>query len=147
MLQIKRHLKTDSIGMVLSFVCLAHCVLLGGAVAVGLFGHHAAVDSAFSNPLFSTNDLAHKLLLLFVVPVSGLALAGGWLRHKRNDIALIGISGIALLAMAAFVAHDHLGHTTDTLMTIVGSLLLAYAHWRNRACGCTNANAETPRPA
>ena len=127
MLNVNTHSRTDLAGIILSMACLVHCVVLTIAVLLGSVGGALSLSS----------DFVHQLMLLVVVPVSGLALYGGWVRHRRRDVMLLGALGIGLLAFAAFFAHDHLGHATDTGITVVGSAMLALSHWKNRACGCT----------
>lgn len=106
-------------------------MLLPVLLLFGLLGDH----------FFVSGDWTHIIMLAIVVPVSGLALYGGWTRHRRVDVLNLGLAGLALLAFAAFFAHDALGHTTDAVLTTLGGVLLAIAHWRNRDCGCSS---QTP---
>ena len=131
MIPIPRHSRADVAGMLLSAVCMMHCLLLPALVAWGIGGAIAGYDSEWT----------HIVMLGFVLPVSGLALAGGWLRHRRVAVLALGVAGVVCLALAAFVVHPHLGATADALVTTLGGALLATAHWRNRDCSCPHTRS------
>lgn len=112
--------------MLLSAACMMHCLLLPVLVAYGIGGLLTGLDT----------DWTHVVMLAIVIPVSGLALVGGWLRHRRAPVLVLGVTGVALLALAAFVVHPFFGKAADALVTTLGGGLLAIAHWRNRDCSC-----------
>lgn len=125
----RKHSRMDVAGMALSFICLLHCLLLPVMVVYGVL----ASDGDGSR------DWTHVIMLAIILPVSGIALAGGWIRHRRADVLRLGLLSIVLLTFSALVAHDYLGHTFDAVLTTIGGALLALAHWRNRDCGCPSA--------
>ncbi len=130
----RSHSRIDIAGMLLSAVCMLHCLLLPVVVVAGVgSGMLWAGDQ----------DWTHQIMLGLVVPVSGIALAGGWVRHRRQRVLALGIVGIIILTYSAVFAHDQLGHTADALLTTLGGGLLALAHWRNRDCGCTHTAGAT----
>ena len=111
----------DIIGLVLSATCLVHCLLLPVVLAlVPLSALVGLSDTAF-----------HFVLAWIILPISGLALALGVLRHRRWSIALIGGGGIALLFTAAFIGHEGAGTAAERWLTVAGSLLIAGAHLVN----------------
>lgn len=109
----------DGVAIALSALCMMHCLALPLFV-IGL-------------PLlaqFSDTHL-HYQLLLVVVPLSLIAFATGCRRHRNPRILAAGGLGLLLLIIGATVAHTSLGPLADRLFTILGSLVLAGAHWKN----------------
>lgn len=126
LISLRRHSRADAIGILLSAACMLHCLLLPVVVAYGVGGLVMGLDTEWT----------HVVMLAIVIPVSGLALVGGWVRHRRATVLALGVAGVALLALAAFVFHPYFGKTADALVTTLGGGLLAVAHWRNRDCSC-----------
>lgn len=120
----------DQIAVTLSGLCLAHCLLLPLAV----------VALPFLGGL--GDDHLHAELLFVVVPVSVAALWFGYRRHSNLGIVGAGLAGLAILLIGATVAHAHYGLLADRTLTVVGSLLLAVAHYRNfRQARCSVRSA------
>lgn len=109
----------DGAAVTLSALCLVHCLALPLIVA-GL---------PFLTQ-YSQGHL-HAQILVAVLPLSTLALALGFHRHRNGKILLGGASGMLLLIIGATVAHEQLGLTADRALTIAGSLTLATAHFFN----------------
>lgn len=76
----------------------------------------------------------HYQVLVLVIPLSVFALAMGYRRHRNPRIVASGVLGMLLLIVGATVAHSELGLAADRAFTIVGSLLLATAHFFNSYC-------------
>ena len=118
----KRAKKTnwlDSTAVVLSALCLVHCLALP-LIVIGV-------------PFlaqFAEGHL-HLQMLVVVLPLSSLALGIGVQRHRNQRILFAGIVGMLLLIIGATVAHTQLGLTADRAFTICGSLTLATAHYFN----------------
>lgn len=109
----------DKIAVGLSGLCLLHCLLLPFVVAILPF------LGQFDD------DHLHAEMLIFVVPVSVIALFVGYRRHGQTDVVVSGAIGLLILAIGAFVVHDLYGPMADRLTTVTGSLVLAYTHYRN----------------
>jgi MFS superfamily sulfate permease-like transporter len=109
----------DQIAVTLSGLCLAHCLLLPLAV----------VTLPFLGGL--GDDHLHAELLLVVIPVSVAALWFGYRRHRNLGIVGAGLTGLAILLIGATVAHVQYGLLADRILTVAGSLLLAFTHFRN----------------
>jgi hypothetical protein len=109
----------DQVAVALSGLCLLHCLLLPFAVAILPF------LGQFSD------DHLHAELLIVVLPVSIVALALGYRRHKRKGIVAWGLSGLVLLTIGGTIAHSMYGLIADRSLTVVGSVILAMAHYRN----------------
>ena len=109
----------DKVAVGLSGLCLLHCLLLPFVVAVlpflGQFG----------------NNHFHAELLLFVVPVSVIALGVGYRRHHRVAVLVFGAVGLIILAVGGTYVHDAYGEMADRAMTVTGSLILAFTHFKN----------------
>jgi hypothetical protein len=118
----KRAKKTnwlDSTAVVLSALCLVHCLALP-LIVIGV-------------PFLAqfAEDHLHLQMLVVVLPLSSLALGIGVQRHRNQRILFAGIAGMLLLIIGATVAHTQLGLTADRAFTICGSLTLATAHYFN----------------
>ena len=109
----------DGAAVTLSALCLVHCLLLPLVVAGLPFLAQ-----------FSEGHL-HAQILVVVLPLSSIALALGYRRHRDLRILLGGTLGMGLLVVGATYAHMRLGLTADRLLTIAGSLTLAVAHFFN----------------
>jgi hypothetical protein len=115
----RRRALLDKIAVLLSGLCLLHCLLLPFVIAVlpflGQFG----------------DDHFHQELLLFVVPVSVVALTAGFRRHGHTEVLLFGGLGLAVLIIGGTFIHEVYGAMVDRLMTVTGSMILAGTHYRN----------------
>jgi len=109
----------DKIAVGLSGLCLLHCLLLPFVVAILPF------LGQFDD------DHLHAEMLIFVIPVSVIALFVGFRRHGQINVVASGAAGLAILAIGAFVVHDLYGSAADRMTTVAGSLVLAYTHYRN----------------
>ncbi len=109
----------DKIAVALSGLCLLHCLLLPFVVAVlpflGQFG----------------TDHFHAELLLFVIPLSVIALGVGYRRHHHAEVLVFGALGLTILTIGGTFVHDTYGEMADRAMTVTGSIILAFTHYRN----------------
>jgi hypothetical protein len=109
----------DGTAVVLSALCLVHCLALP-LIVIGV-------------PFlaqFAEGHL-HLQMLVVVLPLSTLALGIGYRRHRNSRILIGGIVGMLLLIIGATIAHAQLGLIADRAFTICGSLTLATAHYFN----------------
>ena len=109
----------DKIAVALSGLCLLHCLLLPFAVAL----------LPFLGQL--SGDHFHEELLLFVVPVSLIALAAGFRRHKHPEVLYFGGIGLVILILGGTYVHEAYGDIPDRIVTVAGSIILAFTHYRN----------------
>lgn len=109
----------DRVAVVLSGLCLVHCLALPLVIAALPFLAGLS-DSHWHGPM-----------LLIALPVSAVAIVIGYRRHGNRGIVAGGIAGLALLTAGATLGHAYLGVTADRVLTISGSLLLAAVHWQN----------------
>jgi hypothetical protein len=119
----------DNTAVVLSGLCLVHCLLLpfivGALPFLGQFG----------------SGHLHLQMLVIVLPVSSIALALGFRKHENWHIIGWGSLGMLLLVVGGTIAHGYYGLMADRLFTIVGALMLAVTHYYNnrlsRGCRST----------
>ena len=109
----------DSISIWLSSICLIHCLTLPLiTISIPLFGNY--MESHF-----------HSLMLFIVIPVSIVALARGYKNHKNIIIFIAGFFGVISITFGATYIHHMSNSSSDTLITISGSVILALAHFFN----------------
>lgn len=109
----------DGAAVFLSALCLLHCLALP-LLVVGL-------------PLLAqfTGGHLHVQMLIVVVPLSVIALGLGYRHHHDASVLWMGCAGLAILAAGATVAHTFFGDLIDSIVTVIGSVTLAVAHYRN----------------
>ena len=77
------------------------------------------------------NEFVHSIILLIAEPVSLFALFLGLKNHKNKLIFLIGILGLIVLIAAFFFAKTFFGENEEILFTVLGSMMVIYAHYQN----------------
>jgi hypothetical protein len=115
----RRSAALDQLAVLLSGLCLLHCLLLPFAMVLLPF------LGQFSE------DHLHAELLIVVIPVSAAALATGYRKHGLGEVVAWGLGGLLLLIIGGTVAHNVYGLIADRVLTVVGSLILAVTHYRN----------------
>jgi phosphoglycerol transferase MdoB-like AlkP superfamily enzyme len=104
----------DQSAATLSVLCILHCLLLPAlAVSLPLAG------------LLSEAEWLHRLFVLMALPLSLIAFSSPLGHRARPLLRLSALSGAVLLLLGAFAEplHDY-----ETLLTVVGALLLGSAH-------------------
>jgi uncharacterized membrane protein len=122
----------DSAAIALSGLCLLHCLALPLVVGV-LPALLPFVDGHL-----------HAQMLIIVVPLSVVAIAIGYSRHRHTRIVIGAAAGLLLLVIGATLAHNALGIVADRVFTISGAIVLAVAHFYNglysRRHSCSTAS-------
>jgi len=114
-----RHI--DRIAIVLSTVCIVHCLAMPFLIAlVPVAALTLGGDAHF-----------HELMLWLVVPTSAVGFALGYRVHRSVAIVAIGAAAVVVLALAALWGHDAWGRAFGTAGNVAAGLVLAFAHWRN----------------
>ncbi|MGM9992660.1 MAG: MerC domain-containing protein [Candidatus Bruticola sp.] len=110
----------DLLGVVLSSACLIHCTLLPAVLALlPLLGGKFHLDERW-----------HSYITALIVPVACLALVTGWLKHKQNLVAYLGVVSLAMI-LGAHPLHEVIGHLGSEIVGAVGGCLLISAHLFN----------------
>lgn len=111
----------DQIAIALSALCIVHCLAVPILVAVLPI---AAVT-------FGSDAHFHEVMLWLVVPTSVVGFGLGMRIHRRAGIVMTGAIGICVIATAALWGHSSWNQLLEVLISVVGSLVLATAHWQN----------------
>lgn len=83
----------------------------------------------------------HLIMMVFILPVSVVALAIGCRQHKDTLTLVLGICGLSILTFTAVFGHDWFGLLGERLVTSFGGLILAGAHIQNYRC-CRQDDCE-----
>lgn len=108
--------RLDRIGVLLSGLCLIHCV--AGIFLVGMLG---LGGTALLNP-----DI-HRWGLAFALVIGAATIGIGALRHGRFLPLAVGGTGLGLMAGAVAVGHGN----AEVVLTVCGVILVAGAHLLN----------------
>ena len=111
----------DRIAISLSAICIVHCLAVPLVVAVlpiAVLG-------------LGAESHLHAAMLWLVVPVSIVGLIMGLREHHRVKIAVAGMLGLAVIAFASIYGHGQWPFSIEIIVSVLGSVLLAGAHWAN----------------
>ncbi len=109
----------DGIGIGLSSLCLAHCLLLPLAIV--------AIPAISVGILAS--EWVHWLLLALALPISLYAFWRGRRHHQQWQPGAFGLTGLALMLCAVALP---VGEIMETVLTVIGAILLATGHVVNQ---------------
>lgn len=113
----------DTAGMMMSLLCLVHCVALPAMLALlPLLDLH-----------YHPDEKLHTLLTFFAVPIAAIALVPAYLKHRHLPVLALGLVGVVLL-----LTHHHDGHGVAHWPATFGAVALVWAHaWNFRlSAGC-----------
>ncbi|WP_454886820.1 MerC domain-containing protein [Sphingomonas oryzagri] len=108
--------RLDRIAIGLSSLCLIHCV-----ATVLLAATLASAGAALANPAW------HEIGFALAIAIGAIALGRGYAAHRDVRPLLIGIAGLALMAIGLIRAEG----LPEILSTMAGVALLAVAHRMN----------------
>ena len=112
---------SDRLAMTLSFACILHCLFMPAFLITSV---------TFASIEFS-DELLHYSILFLAIPVSLFALLSGKKNHNNNLIFIVGILGLTVLFSAIFSEGNFYGVPLETLLTIIGSMIVITAHYKN----------------
>ena len=114
--------RADGIAALLSSLCLIHCLILPGglALSVALLG--------VGGDLLHGPEWLHWALLALSLPVSLHALWQGHGIHDRSQPMLLAALGFAAMIAGALL---HGAGLAEVLLTVAGGLLVAGSHFWN----------------
>ena len=119
--QIKSQYVSDKFAMGLSLACVLHCFFVPSFLIL---------TSGMLSVSFD-NEFVHKLLVLVAVPISSFALIKGYKYHKTFSFLSYGILGLVALILAVVLGESNLGELGEKGLTLLGSILVAYSHFKN----------------
>ncbi len=111
--------KLDRFSILLSAICLVHCVSVPVLFFIGGYITSVAV---------LTEHFVHQMLLLIALPLSLFSLVSGYRIHKNRKVGVLGLLGLIFLILGVFF-HESLAR--EISLTVLGSFLLATAHVYN----------------
>lgn len=111
----------DKFAIFLSALCVIHCLTTPLIIVLPALGGLLTLD----------HHAFHELMLFFVVPVGVIALMAGYRHHHSIAVLIGGFSGLLCIMIAALAGHSYLGFLGETLLSIVGSLIIIGAHLVN----------------
>ena len=116
----------DRAAMFLSFLCLIHCTVLPLALSL-LPAFGMMLPKSLDSPGF------HILMAFVLLGVGGLAFVQGFRRHHQALPLVAGVLGTLFLFVGALNPGGLFPEITEHAITVLGTLILLFAHARNRA--------------
>jgi hypothetical protein len=112
---------SDKFAISVSIICTMHCFFVPSFLV--LF-------SSFESIQYN-NELIHSIFLLVAVPISLFALILGFINHKKYSFFLMGVAGLIILILALILGEGILGEKGEELVTLIGSIIVVFAHFKN----------------
>lgn len=128
---------TDKLAISLSTICVLHCLFMPSFLILSSW------FAAFS----VNNEFVHYSILFAAVPISAYALMKGYLNHNKLSYFLFGIFGLTVLVFAVLTT-SIFGEIGEKSLTVLGSLFVIYAHYKNHQickeldCDCHDSKAN-----
>ena len=113
---------SDKAAILISTACTVHCLL----IPVAIVAFPVLASTFFGDGAF------HTILLWLILPTSSLAVTLGWRAHRDYRVVLLGLTGLALVGVAAVAGHDHLSEFGERGVTMAGSGFLILGHILNQ---------------
>ena len=123
----RRRKYMDTAAVVLSGVCMLHCLALPIALTILPIVNVTLLDES----------TFHLIMMAVILPISVIALTIGCRQHKDKLTLVLGSVGLGILTITAIFGHDLLGLAGERIVTSIGGLILAAAHIQNYLC-CRN---------
>ena len=128
---------TDKLAISLSAICVLHCLFMPSFLILSSWFAAFSID----------NEFIHYAILIVAIPVSAFALIKGFKNHKKLSYFVYGFFGLFLLAFAVLAA-GITGEIGEKSLTLLGSLFVIYAHYKNHQickelnCDCHNLESS-----
>ena len=128
---------TDKLAISLSAVCVLHCLFMPSFLILSSWFAAFSID----------NEFIHYAILIVAIPVSAFALIRGFKNHKKLSYFVNGFFGLSLLVFAVLAA-GITGEIGEKSLTLLGSLFVIYAHFKNHQickelnCDCHNLESS-----
>jgi hypothetical protein len=110
----------DRIGIVLSGLCVVHCV------ALPLVLPFVTTIAAFAH-----SEWTHLALAMLIVPTVAYSAWSGYQQHKEASVTWLLATGTTLVLLAMFAGTYFSSEVLEAAITTAGSALLIAGHWRN----------------
>ena len=128
------NVKTDKVGMLVSVGCIIHCLLTPILIPI-------LPAAGF---IFSHSPFVHGVLVAVIATIALLAFIPGYKKHRNNVPGLLAFIGVGIItcmgALELFseITGNEYEAVPITSVTILGSLIIVYAHYLNHRyiCAC-----------
>lgn len=107
----------DKLGAACSGLCVCHCLVTPILIAAGGFGALGALMQS---------EVVHQALLVPVILLAMLSFPASIRRTRYWWPGILAAVGIGFL-----VAAQALGHEREAILTVIGGVGVAVAHWLN----------------
>ena len=122
----------DGLAISASLLCVLHCLLMPFLLIL----------VPIISSTFVAGEEFHFALVVFVLPLSIIALFLGCSRHKDRTVIILGAVGLTSLVLIALFGHDFLGEIGEKVATVISGTILAAGHLRNfKMCRHDRCNA------
>ena len=105
------------IGIILSILCIIHCTIPFFTVIVSLIPFTALIENS---------KIIHFFLFALVLIVYLIVFPKNYLATQHTKVVIIDTTGLILLFISLFLAIN-----LDILTTLIGTIILLFAHFRN----------------
>lgn len=124
---------TDKLAISLSLLCTLHCLAFPIAMV--------SIPSLAALQL--DGESFHLWMLIAVIPTSIYALTLGCMKHKRYQLVILGLMGLAFM-VSAVLFEETFGESGEKWFTVIGASLIAIGHYRNfRLCNAHDTEEGT----
>lgn len=121
-----RFSRLDRLGMLLSMLCLVHCLVLPFLI----------LSLPILARYYLLHPYAHLVLAVLIVPLGLWTFVHGYRAHQNRIVLILGIPGLILVGLVPLILHRMSLIGPEPILVAFGSLLLVFAHWKNRSkCG------------
>ena len=110
----------DRIGVLLSGLCVVHCLVLP-----------MLVPFLTTLSVFAESELTHLILAALIVPTVAFSAWSGYSKHGKSIIVWLLASGTLAVVIAMFAGEQFASEPLEAGMTTLGSVLLIAGHWQN----------------
>ena len=122
---LRTQLTSDKLAAGLSMACVIHCFFAPSLIILSFSFLSLSIES----------EIIHYLIVFLAVPISLFALGLGYKNHDVLSYLYTGAFGLVLLVVAVVLGEDLLGEIGEQTLTLIGSMIVAFAHFKNhRKC-------------
>jgi hypothetical protein len=118
----KLQMLSDKLAIGFSMVCVVHCLVL--PILIILL-------PPFSGLFALDDEMFHQWMLYAVLPISIAALMMGYLHHRSYKVFVVVSIGLTLIILSTTLGHDVLGETGEVGLSVLGSMIIAFGHFRH----------------
>jgi hypothetical protein len=111
----------DKAAVSLSFLCIAHCIVLPLLI----------IFLPLLSSYWISSESFHLWLLIGVLFNSSYAISMGYFKHAKKSVLVWVVSGLSVLLLAFFFGARLAGELGEKALTVIGALIVAFGHLKN----------------